>query len=60
MKIIELTFVIIMGFLFIKDGFVVPIRLRKQGKMPPRYQMGLVLLEIAFFSFFLIVFARTK
>ena len=60
MKIINLLFVIVMGFLFIKDGFVVPIRLKKQGKTPPGYQMGLVLLELAFFSFFLIMFARIK
>ena len=60
MKVFQLFIVIVMAFLFIKDGFIVPVRLRKQGKTPPPYQLGLVLLEIAFLAFFLIMFARTK
>lgn len=60
MKLVELLIVAIMAFLFIKDGFINPIRWRKEGKVPPPYQLGLVLIEAAFFSFFLLIFFRTK
>jgi len=60
MKLIPLFLAIIMILLFIKDGFVVPIRLRKQGKQSPPQQLILVLVEIAFLSFFLVLFARIR
>lgn len=60
MKLIPLFLAIIMAVIFIKDGFIVPIRLRKQGKQLPPQQLILVLVEIAFLSFFLILFARIR
>ncbi len=60
MKLVQLLIVVIMAIFFIKDGFINPIKWRKKGKVPPPYQLGLVLIEIAFLSFFLIIFFRTK
>jgi len=60
MKLIPLFLAIIMLVLFIKDGFIVPVRLKKQGKLPPSRQLALVLVEIAFLSFFLVLFARSR
>lgn len=60
MKLVPLLFAIIMAVLFIKDGFIVPMQLKKQGKAPPQRQLALVLIEIAFLSFFLVLFARMK
>ncbi len=60
MKILQLVIVFVMAALFIKDGFVVPLRLRKQGKVPPRHQLALVLIEIVFLSFFLVLFSRLR
>ncbi len=60
MNYIALILSAIMFALFIKDGFVIPTRLRKQGKTPPPSQLALVLVEIAFFSFFLVLFARSR
>jgi len=60
MNLIPLFLAIIMLVLFIKDGFIVPVRLKKQGKLPPSRQLALVLVEIAFLSFFLVLFARIK
>lgn len=58
MAITMLILVIIMGCLFIKDGFIIPIKLKKQGKSPPPNQLILVIIEIAFLSFFLVMFAK--
>ncbi len=60
MKIVQLSIVIVMAFFFIKDGFINPIKWKKEGKVPPAYQLGLVLIEIAFLSFFLVMFTRAK
>ncbi len=60
MNYIPLFLAIAMLVLFIKDGFVVPMRLKKQGKTPPPSQLALVLVEIAFLSFFLVLFARSR